>query len=98
MNVDAVTALVAAGATIVDVREQDEFRGELGHIADSQLVPTRHAACSVTILAQGACADLGVPFRRALRQSSHAATGGKISACCIVAGRSARMDSARQAG
>lgn len=39
VDVGAVDELVAAGATIVDVREQDEFRGELGHIAGSELVP-----------------------------------------------------------
>ncbi|MEY4576240.1 MAG: hypothetical protein RL701_943, partial [Pseudomonadota bacterium] len=29
----------ATGAFLVDVREQDEFRGELGHVPGSQLVP-----------------------------------------------------------
>jgi glyoxylase-like metal-dependent hydrolase (beta-lactamase superfamily II) len=29
----------SAGALLIDVREQDEFRGELGHVPGSQLVP-----------------------------------------------------------
>ncbi|HET8936185.1 MAG TPA: MBL fold metallo-hydrolase, partial [Polyangiales bacterium] len=33
LNADAVDELVANGGVIVDVREQDEYRGELGHIA-----------------------------------------------------------------
>lgn len=39
IGADALDALVAAGAALVDVREQDEYRGELGHIPRAQLVP-----------------------------------------------------------
>jgi rhodanese-related sulfurtransferase len=36
---DALQGTAAGGALLVDVREQDEFRGELGHIAGALLVP-----------------------------------------------------------
>ena len=39
VGVEAVAALVADGAAIIDVRDQDEYRGELGHIAGAELVP-----------------------------------------------------------
>jgi rhodanese-related sulfurtransferase len=39
LTAEAVMQLELAGVRLVDVREQDEYRGELGHIAGSQLVP-----------------------------------------------------------
>jgi glyoxylase-like metal-dependent hydrolase (beta-lactamase superfamily II)/rhodanese-related sulfurtransferase len=39
LTAEAVMQLELADIRLVDVREQDEYRGELGHIAGSQLVP-----------------------------------------------------------
>jgi glyoxylase-like metal-dependent hydrolase (beta-lactamase superfamily II)/rhodanese-related sulfurtransferase len=39
ITADALQQLSASSVSLVDVREQDEFRGELGHLPGSSLVP-----------------------------------------------------------